>query len=57
MAYRFLVAVMSVVVVVVVIGALSLMEKHLGQHDTNHGGETTKIVPANTGYEHAIWKV
>mgnify|MGYP003534726883 CR=1 FL=1 len=57
MTHRFLVAVVSVAVVVVVVGALSLMEKHLGQHDTNHGGETTKLVPVNTGMEKAIWKI
>jgi hypothetical protein len=33
------------------------MEQNLGQHGTNHGVETTKIVPANNGYEHAIWKI
>ena len=42
---------------VVVVWALSYMEKHFGQHGTNHGVEATKVVPAKTGYEHTIWKI
>lgn len=49
--------ILFVVACVVVIGALSYMEKHLGKHGTNHGAEVTKVVPAKTGYEHAIWKI
>lgn len=43
-------------VIVVVVGILSYMDKNLGKHNTNHGVEATKVVPTN-GYEHAILKV
>jgi hypothetical protein len=46
-----------VVAGVVVVGILSYFEQNLGQPPTGHGEETMKIVPAETGYEHAIWKV
>ena len=49
--------VLFVVTCVLVVGALFYMEQNLGQPSAGHGVETTKIAPAKSGIENAIWKI